>query len=373
MKLLIIMRDNIARAIQKEWKSIALILFSLFCIYLALLAYLGIFNQMAEQRQLSSSFTSVCITPSDASAFDIEGAKEFFQNSPLGEMRNAFMVDLDVTPAGPNVVGWKGTDFTRWEALEAGMRFFTQEEVESTDRIAIMNVRSMDDRPYETAVRGHTYDIIEHGSLSTGVLLRKFPQRFVFHRDEYGISDQIIIPYRTFFADAYIPDAIVLDFKNAFTGSEEEAIGQLQRYFPKCEMFFVGSGTQTKAREAKFTQMLLVFAGMCILSGTNIFAFFNGWIHKNARRYRIYMLNGASKRHIYMMVLMEWSLITTSAVVLAWMTVHAIAPLISRWGLTPLPEPIHYPLIGCAGIAISFLTSFRTLFTVTSQYMWKAE
>lgn len=373
MKLLIIVYNNIIQAIKKEWKSLTIILFSLYCIYLALLAYLGIFNQMAEKRKMSSSFTSVCITPFDTNTFDIKRAKDFFQNSPLGEMRNAFMVDLDVTPAGPNIIGWKGTDFTRWEALEPGMRFFTKEEVESTDKIAIMSVTSMGLRPYEMVVRDHTYDIIEHGSLSTRVLLRKFPHEFEFHQDKYGISSLMIIPYQTFFMDSYMPDAIVLDFKNTFTGSQKEAIEQLQKYFPRCEMFFVGSSTQTQAKEVKFTQMLFVFAGMCILSGTNIFSFFNGWIRKNERRYHIYMLNGASKRRIYMMILMEWGTITILAVSLAWVTIHVAAPLLNGWSLMTLLEPLHYLVVCCIGIMISFLTSFRTLFMVTNLCTWKAE
>lgn len=373
MKFLTIVRNNIARAIKHEWKSITLIMFSLFCIYFALLAYFGTYNQMAEARRMSSSFTSVCITPFDATTFDNESAKNFFQNSPLGEMRNAFLIDLDVTPTGPNIVGWKGTDFIRWEALEPGARFFTIEEVNSSDRIAIMNVTSMGSRPNEMVIRDHTYDIIEHGSFSTRVLLRKFPKKFEFHQDEYGISGLLIIPYQTFFMDSYTPDAIVLDFKNAFTGKQKEAIDQLEEYFPKCNMFFVGSSTQTKEREAQFTQMLLIFAGMCILSGINIFTFFNGWIRKNGRRYHIYMLNGASKRYVYMMILMEWGSLTVSTVLLSWIAIHLISPILNQWGLTPLLYPVHYLLICCAGIMISFLFSFRTILSVTNLHTWKAE
>lgn len=74
--------------------------------------------------------------------------------------------------------------------------------MESTEHIAIMGVTSLGARPSEQTVNGITYSIIDHGSLSISTLLRRFPNKFDYYVDEYGIDDELIIPYRTFLQTA---------------------------------------------------------------------------------------------------------------------------------------------------------------------------
>jgi len=95
---------------------------------------------------------------------------------------------------------------------------------------------SLGERPNSRNINGTEYEIIEHGNLSTAMLLRKFQTSFKYFTDEYGNNDELIIPYHTFFHDGFVPDAIVLDLCQALKGSEQEIVQQVADYFPDCDI-----------------------------------------------------------------------------------------------------------------------------------------
>ena len=362
METIRLLKNSLSHLFRCETAASIMILCSLFFVYFSQFTFVGVMNHLRQLRQASSSYTSICITPLDAGI--AEYALAFFETSPLGDMQNAFVVDLDTSGERPQMVGWKGTAFTRWEALEAGMSFFDDRQVESTEHIAIMSVTSMGERPGERTVNGINYSVIEHGSLSIFMLLRKFPGEFDYYVDQNGNNDELIIPYRTFFADGFVPDAIVLDMKEALTGSDAAIIDLIAGYFPNCHIHLVGSSQQSKARSNEYEQMQALFIGVSLLSALSVFTFFNGWIRQNARQYQIYMLCGATRAKVSLLLLMEWGVLTLAAVVMAYVALIAATPKLDGIGVSISIQFIHYIAITALGLLFSYISSLRTLCTV---------
>ena len=138
MKTIRLLKNSLSHLFRCETAASIMILCSLFFVYFSQFTFVSVMNQLRQLQQASSNYTSICITPSDSSI--AADTLAFFESSPLGEMRNAFVIDLDTSGERPQMVGWKGTAFTRWHALEAGMAFFDERQVESTEHIAIMGV-----------------------------------------------------------------------------------------------------------------------------------------------------------------------------------------------------------------------------------------
>lgn len=362
MKTIRLLKNSLSHLFRCETAASIMILCSLFFVYFSQFTFVGVMNPLRQLQQASSSYTSICITPSDSSI--AADTLAFFESSPLGEMRNAFVVDLDTSGERPQMVGWKGTAFTRWHALEAGMSFFDERQVESTEHIAIMGVTSLGARPSEQTVNGITYSIIDHGSLSISTLLRRFPNKFDYYVDEYGIDDELIIPYRTFFADGYVPDAIVLDMKEALAGSDAAIIEQIAASFPNCDIHLVGSSAQTKARAKTYEQMQSLFLGVSLLSALSVFTFFNGWIRQNARQYQIYLLCGATRTKVFLLLLMEWGVLTVVACVMAYLALMAVTPVLNYINVSVSIQFGHCAAIAALGLLFSYLSSLRTLWAV---------
>lgn len=362
MKTIRLLKNSLAHLFRCETLASIMILLSLFCVYFSQFTFVGVMNHLRKLQQASSSYTSICITPSDSSI--AADTLAFFESSPLGEMLNAFVIDLDASGERPQMIGWKGTAFTRWHALEAGMSFFDERQVESTEHIAIMGVTSLGSRPSEQTVNGITYSIIEHGSLSTRVLLRRFPNQFDFYVDEYGSDNELIIPYRTFFADGFVPDAIVLDMKEALSGSDTAIIERIAAYFPNCDIHLVGSSAQTRARAKEYEQMQSLFLGVSLLSALSVFTFFNGWIRQNARQYQIYLLCGATRAKVFLLLLLEWGVLTVVTCVMAYLALMAATPVLNGIGVSVSIQFVHCLAIGALGLVFSYLSSLRTLWAV---------
>lgn len=361
MKTIRLLKNSILHLVKCEKAALVMIVFSLFCIYFSQFGFSGVMNHLFHLRQASSNYTSICITPTEDYAGN---TLAFFESSPLGEMHNAFVVDLDTTGNRPQMVGWKGTAFTRWEALEAGMSFFSAEQVESNERIAIMSVTSLGARPASRTINETSFAVIEHGSLSVSMLLRKFPTEFAYYVDEYGNDDELIVPYRTFFEEGFIPDAIVLDMREALSGNDQQIFDEVSSYFPNCEIYLVGNSSYTQNRTKEYEEFQLVFSGMSVLSALSIFTFFNGWIRHNARKYHVYMLCGASKVKVFWLVLLEWSTLTLLSSFCAWGAIALAMPRLNALGFALSMSPIDYWAIIATGLMISYASCAGTLHSV---------
>lgn len=371
MKRILLLRNNIAHLFRSERIAALIIVCSLFCVDYAQFSFSGLINHLTQMKRAGSNYTSICITPHSEN--HVDEIMMFFESSPLGEMQNAFVIDLDASGERPQMVGWKGTAFTRWEALEAGMSFFSAEQVESYDHIAIMSVTSLGERPNSRNINGTKYEIIEHGNLSTAMLLRKFQTSFNYFTDEYGNNDELIIPYHTFFHDGFVPDAIVLDLCQALKGSEQEIVQQVADYFPDCDISLVGysSKTQNSMNEYKSIQILFVF--LCLLSALSIFALYNGWVQQNAKQYQAFILSGAKKTSIYGLIFAELGFFVLIAAFLAVLAVHFSDSLYIKIGLA-----IDINLLDCCGIILidfilSCISIIKTIHNVCTPENWKGQ
>ncbi len=362
MKTIRLTINSIFHFFRCEITSSIMIIFSLIFIYFSQFTFIGVLNHLNALRHASSSYTSICITPLDESIS--EYALAFFESEPLGKMNNAFVVDLHMSEDRPQMVGWKGTAFTRWQALEAGTSFFTDEQVESSERIAMMSVTSLGKRPKMRTVNGKEYSVIEYGSFDVYMLLRRFPTKFDYYEEEFGYEDLLFIPYHTFFADGFIPEAIVLDFKEALTGSESKTIRLLEKYFPNCQIHLVGSSKQTQAREGEYDRILAMFIGVACLSALSVFTFFNGWIRQNSRQYKLYILCGATHAKVFLLLLLEWGFLTLLAGGIAYAALILATPLLNSIGISISITPVHFICVTAVGLLFSYISSLRTIFTI---------
>lgn len=110
--------------------------------------------------------------------------------------------------------------------------------------------------------------------------------------------------------------------------------------------------------------MQALFIGVSLLSALSVFTFFNGWIRQNARQYQIYMLCGATRAKVFLLLLMEWGVLTLAAVVMAYVALIAATPILDGIGVSISIQFIHYIAITALGLLFSYISSLRTLCTV---------
>jgi hypothetical protein len=96
----------------------------------------------------------------------------------------------------------------------------------------------------------------------------------------------------------------------------------------------------------------------------SVFTFFNGWIRQNARQYQIYLLCGATRTKVFLLLLMEWGVLTVVACVMAYLALMAVTPVLNCINVSVSIQFGHCAAIAALGLLFSYLSSLRTLWAV---------
>lgn len=192
--------------IEKGRRTLSLLCaFCLLCTCLMLFTSVGALAGAREAASFSSTYTNISVRFALEENRDI--VMSYLKTEPQGELANALLIDLNVEKYGAVVIGWKGTRFTRWHALDPANRFFTSEEVESDAMICIRGVSSIEPSTKTMTLRGQTYEVVQEMMLSLPMFLKNLD--FV---DISADTRVVILPYNTFITQGFHTDVLRLDF-----------------------------------------------------------------------------------------------------------------------------------------------------------------
>lgn len=204
--------------IEKGRRTLTLLCaFCLLCTCFMLFTGIGALAGAKNAASLSSTYTNISVHFGSEENQDI--VMNYLETEPQGELANALLIDLDVERYGAVIIGWKGTRFTRWHAMDPANRFFTSEEVESDALICIRGVDSIEPSVETMILRGQTYDVVQEMMLALPMFLKNLD--FV---DVSADTQVVILPYNTFINQGFHTDILRLDFLQPVSLSGNETL-----------------------------------------------------------------------------------------------------------------------------------------------------
>lgn len=328
MKFLRLIKLDMKHYLLKDPGSLFVVLLTLFCCFFALMCFTGVTGAVSQGASTAARYTALCVYP-DAST-TAEQVVRLFEESPLGEMNNAYFVQLAASGDEPHVFGWKGTAFTRVHALEPNKEFLAREETESDQDVLIMYAPTIYTRQDTRVLDGVTYRVSSQQTLLLPMFFRFFPTPPDEYYGEFASSDLVIMPYKTFVKRGYSPQVVVLDMKAQYAGDMEDARRVISGYFPVRDVFMTIAATETTAAEKSDAYVKIAMVGMSLLSLAGILQIYRGWLRQSGRQIRTFCLCGAAPRSVMAVLFVEWLLVALAAGALAYGGLRVFAGLYAQ-------------------------------------------
>lgn len=319
------LKDLSLLARKKRIVFIVLII-SVVCSFLIISLMTGVVKYQIRSASMGSSFNTFTVEYPEGISAD-ELAKKYAALSESSP-RTVFAANFD-SSASSVVIGWYGENGGHWFIQDEG-RFLTDADVESTAKVAVVSknlypVFEFEEGVHPVQVAGTDVNIIGVGTLMTPSLLFTGGAIDAYTRyaesegrlkvaDELGAEDNraptetIILPISTFTNLNLTANLIRVEYT---VGSERV----LDQYHTLLESIFPGAKIIDPVigevfYSASMKQAIFRSAGLIILAFTNIAALYVYWLLMMRRTHTLYMVCGASKRNIVVMILLEWFILT---------------------------------------------------------------
>lgn len=329
MKHLRLMRNIFFGFFAREKRSLTLlVLLALICAWFTLLVGTGALSRRLRSFSSSSTFANVSMV-FDQVEPESDAVLNLLQEQPLGELTNALLIDLHEDENGAIVIGWKGTRFTRWHALEADKSFFTEEQVESDELIALRGIGSLD-APAETiTLRGETYQVVEEMMLGYYMFVKDLNVEI-----QSSMPRVIILPWRTFLQRGFHTDVLRLDLARPVQGSAASITSQLGRYFSSGTVVLPPAVEQDSALQESQQRYILLFGCMFLLALFNVVLLFVQLLRREGPDCVVYSFCGGSRGQVLQGLMGSCLLLNALAAALATGLFLAVRPALSRAGMT---------------------------------------
>lgn len=329
MKHLRLTRNIFFGFFAREKRSLTLlVLLALICAWFTLLVGTGALSRRLRSFSSSSTFANVSMVFDQAEP-ESDAVLNLLQEQPLGELTNALLIDLHEDENGAIVIGWKGTRFIRWHALEADKSFFTEEQVESDELIALRGIGSLD-APAETiTLRGETYQVVEEMMLAYSM----FTKGLGF-KSQSSMPRVIILPWRTFLQRGFHTDVLRLDLAQPVRGSAASITSQLGRYFSSGTVVLPPAVEQDSALQESQQRYILLFGCMFLLALFNVVLLFVQLLRREGPDCVVYSFCGGSRGQVLQGLMGSCLLLNALAAALATGLFLAVRPALSRAGMT---------------------------------------
>ena len=345
------LKDLSLLAHKKRIVFIVLII-SVVCSFLVISLMTGVVKYQIRSANMGSSFNTFTVEYPEGISAD-ELAKKYAALSESSP-RTVFAANFD-SSASSVVIGWYGENEGHWFVQDEG-RFLTNADVESAAKVAVVSERlypvfEFEEGVHPVQVAGTDVNIIGVGTLMTPSLLFTGGAIDAYTRyaesegrlkvaDELGAEDNraptetIILPISTFTNLDLTSNLIRVEYT---VGSERV----LEQYHILLESIFPGAKIIDPVIGEVFysvsmKQAIFRSAGLIILAFTNIAALYVYWLLMMRRTHTLYMVCGASKRNIVVMILLEWFILTLLGYILFAVIQYFSMPLLEFMKIEPL-------------------------------------
>jgi len=362
-KKLALLKNSFYHFIRSEKAVLTLIILGMTVGYMTFILVSGVLNSQMELQADSSSYNSASIVFDNKE--DVEAdIKIFLDEEPLGELYNALLID--VGEDGANVIGWKGTSFTRWHALSPDGIFFTLDQSESDENIVLISEHLDMLGENKFTFQNVEYHILNQSELSMFMFIRELPYEVSYFKDESGCSDTIIMPYKTFIKNGFQTDILRLDLKQSIHVDKGANMEKIESYFKGQKTYFSDSVYQDESETRRVAFIRFIFIGLCALALINIFSLFNYWVRHNRKQYFIYAFCGASNTTTFMLIASEWFVINLISFGVGLALVLSVRSPLGYLGITIKLAVLENVLLLAVGYILSFLFSLKTVLKVSN-------
>ena len=210
----------------------------------------------------------------------------------------------------------------------------------------------------EVEIRGNKYNVqaIDRIDISTNII------NFCNTNSFKSINNMTsaVIPISTF-KKQYKTYAIDLKVSQNITNKKRNEMSNfLENNFDDCN---ITSPIRTEDVNIKdVRQNIILFTFLIILALINIIALFTYWINKNWRKYMIYRICGASSKKIYLLVVLEATIIALISTFLGSLIYYLSTPILKNIYINYVLSFVDIVFIqGIIIFIVFFITSFKAL------------
>ena len=283
------------------------IIVTMYCIC----AMLGTAMSEYETAQNWNDYTSLTVNPEDISASEIVRMNQY-----LDRANNENIVNIIYLTRGENgiyMIGWDGTEQTRWFGHEIG-RFFTEEEIQAGEKLAyVSNSFQEYDKSKEIRIGDELYEKIGSTTIIPYFLTYMIPDESNVHlfTEETPYDEQggyarekyfkfIIIPV-TCYLEKYQPDQILIQINQADGKKMKQYKKTLEKEFPGIQVCLPKNMAETRLTE-KTIQYIRKSLILSLITGFTIFQLIIQWIKSSIHEFSVYHLYGLTSGNVVWMI-----------------------------------------------------------------------
>ena len=347
-------KDLSSLARKKRIVFIILII-SVVCSFLVISLMTGVVKYQIRSASMGSSFNTFTVEYPEGISAD-ELAKKYAALSESSP-RTVFAANFD-SSASSVVIGWYGENEGHWFVQDEG-RFLTNADVESAAKVAVVSERlypvfEFEESVHPVQVAGTDVNIIGVGTLMTPSLLFTGGAIDAYNRyaesegrlkvadmhnelegeENSALTETIILPISTF-TDLDLGANLI---RVEYSVDSEQVLEQyhtlLESFFPGAKIIDPVIGEVFYSVSMK--QAIFRSAGLLILAFINIAVLYVYWLLMMRRTHTLYMVGGASKTNIIVMVLLEWFILTLLGYILFVVIQFFSMPLLEFMKIEPL-------------------------------------
>lgn len=287
----------------------------------------------------------------------------------------------------PLLVGFHSTPTTRlinWYTYSEG-RFFTEEELNSSERIAIVADDlyipadiNWNEHPF--SVDGIDYSVIGLSMSFTvsnlftdpDLLNQYYPVNIGTNYDSIKENNEgpwlntpgtaVIIPYKTYLEQGYSPNLVRIEYKADYFNRLPEFQKQLQDLFPQAKVIPPGQLDERLYDSIKETVMQAVF--VIALALVNILSLFTFWLWTNRDTFRTYRICGARQGQLFRALAIQWGIIVLLCFGLSRLLQFALQPLAEYLNISLTLTIPQILLILIGGYLLTLLLMSKTLWQI---------
>lgn len=330
MKQALLIRSVLQGYFERGRRTLpVLILVSLACAYFTLFVGMGALAYRLHAMSGGSSYANVSLVLTGPASPDTVGA--FLQEEPLGAAANALLMDLNERENGAVIIGWKGTLFGRWHALEAGKSFFTEEQAQSNELIAIRGAGFSQAPQATLRLGGAEYQVVQEMPLIFFMFAKNMEIQTAGRN-----PDVVILPYRTFLEQGFRTDVLRVDLARPLVGSERAVKETVSKWFPGAQIVLPPAAAADIRVQADQQRNQAIFLCMCALALANVMILYNQLLRRAKKQCAVFSFCGASRAALVCSLIGAWTVCNFIAAVAAYTGYALMRPLWAALGIQAL-------------------------------------
>lgn len=247
------------------------------------------------------------------------------------------------------VIGWDGTEISRWFPTVSS-RFFSEEEVNEAKNVVYVTYqekiydKNSSSVKYKNYTTGDTI-ILNHEKfkvIGTGWIepfniygsISNYSTQTIISSNDSNLAIRII-PYTTFYLK-YSPDLILLQFADS-------SYNELIRYCNEIDHMNIGKSfppaqNSDKKLADKKTEMFILsmlLVSICVITITQIM---QQWLINEKKQILVYMLCGLPKIKVFILICAEWLIYILFSLFISLILNHYLLTILSHFGVEYLPN-----------------------------------